>query len=364
MKRIKNFLLLSFLILSLFSASLAQACFNPTDSFAVEVILNKPGIVYDLAKIKNAVGVSTQDNSLIYHSHYNENAAVILSEDESSENGLGIKIQIPTKEVTTVWTIIRIEKTLDYVKMADISADKATVLGWQVVGTEDIPQSSASLTKNENIISLRAKNKAVDYGMIVTIEIKGKIDKLTDSLKNEFINVLKTVGLSENEAQSIFEQENIKTFPLTETDLTEGVAIKAAEFEFDEALKKELQFLVSNQIINGLSEQDIVDIYKLAEKGKAGYNERIRWFKNKWVVGITKEMEQAGFSRLKSLPSCGGFSLSLLPQSVLDLTFGQITEQEQKNLWIFITVGIFILLMCFSLTVYLLFKLRKKSSTF
>lgn len=351
---IKKFtiLLFSFLILSLFSPLWAQACFNPTDSFAVEVILNKTGIAYDLTKIREAVGVSTQDDSLIYRAHFNENVAVVLTENKGvPEKGLIVRIQIPTKEVTTVWTIIHFEKTLDKVKMSDLSLDKAADLGWQVADTK--------MAKDENIISLQPISEVNDYGVIITIEIKGKTDQLSDSLKNEFINVLKTIGLSESDSESIFVKENIKTFPLTETDLTEAVAIKAAEFKFDEALKRELEFLVSEKIITGLLEQDIVDIYKLAERGKAGHNERIRWFKDKWVVGITKEMEEAGISRVKEYASCGGFALSLLPQTTLNLNFGQITKEAKKSWWIFISLGVVVLLILFSITVYLLIKLRK-----
>lgn len=93
-------------------ASSALACFNPTDFFATEVLLNKPGVFYNLKAISQAENVRAsgdfdRENStqiIDYRSHYNSDVAVRLFVDSGKDQSLTVKIQIPTK-------FIDIEKT-------------------------------------------------------------------------------------------------------------------------------------------------------------------------------------------------------------------------------------------------------------
>jgi len=63
----KTFLISAILVLA-FTAQ-AFSCFNPTDLFATEVVLSKPGASYDLAPIKSADNVSFVEGAFIYRSH-------------------------------------------------------------------------------------------------------------------------------------------------------------------------------------------------------------------------------------------------------------------------------------------------------
>jgi len=53
------------LALLLLVAPLVSACYNPMDSLAVEVYLNKPGISYNLAPLKNAENIIIDNGSLV-----------------------------------------------------------------------------------------------------------------------------------------------------------------------------------------------------------------------------------------------------------------------------------------------------------
>jgi hypothetical protein len=172
--------ILGILILS----NMASACHSPTDSFATEVLLNKPEISYNLSGIiksddvivktkevsiletKHSEGVPTpqaiiiiENNStvvtetvvaekpvetrteldmIIYRSHYNPDVAVILSEGqipvkvkgEWNENRyLSVKIQVPTKDVHRSMPYIRIGLTED-VNAAALDIDASADLGW------------------------------------------------------------------------------------------------------------------------------------------------------------------------------------------------------------------------------------------
>ncbi|MCK4459922.1 MAG: hypothetical protein KAU52_09425, partial [Methanosarcinales archaeon] len=169
--------ILGILILS----NTAFACVNPTDSFATEVLLNKPGVSYNLSgmiksdnvivKTKEVpvksekidrvptpqaiiipennstvitgtvsagepVETRTELDAIIYRSHYNPDVAVILSEDHIPINGewnedryLSVKIQVPTKDVHKSMPYVRIGLT-ENVNAAALDIDASADLGW------------------------------------------------------------------------------------------------------------------------------------------------------------------------------------------------------------------------------------------
>lgn len=90
-----------FIFFFLFSPLFIFSCFFPTDYFAIEILLNKPQITYNLnifEKIKEDQLIR-QKEALIYRSHFNSEVAVILRETE--EKKLSVRIQIPTRFIET-----------------------------------------------------------------------------------------------------------------------------------------------------------------------------------------------------------------------------------------------------------------------
>jgi len=162
--------------LSLVFVGVALACANPTDSFATEVLLNKPGLSYDLSGIAQAEGVTlqmgevspseveivetaikeapkpqqavtgqevappeegetqTEIEAIIYRSHYDPRVAVVLSESvigrEAGEH-LSVRIQIPTRKVhgSTPLVQMRLVGPMD---VASLGVEQAQALGWEV----------------------------------------------------------------------------------------------------------------------------------------------------------------------------------------------------------------------------------------
>jgi hypothetical protein len=162
-------------------ANTASACYSPTDSFATEVLLNKPEVSYNLSgmiesdnvivKTKEVpvesekidgvptpqmiiipennstvitgtvsagepVETRTELDAIIYRSHYNPDVAVILSEDCIYTEGewddtkhISVKIQIPTKDVHKSMPYVRIGLT-EYVNAATLDIDACADLGW------------------------------------------------------------------------------------------------------------------------------------------------------------------------------------------------------------------------------------------
>ncbi len=75
-----------------------SGCFNPTDRYSVEVMLNKPGVTYDLSLLEGSSGVlklkispSGFGKALAYVSHGDKDVAVVLYEDKifNGSQGLG-----------------------------------------------------------------------------------------------------------------------------------------------------------------------------------------------------------------------------------------------------------------------------------
>ena len=69
------------LILASTLAAPALACFSPADPYAVEVLLNKPGVSYDLPKLSQMDGVvQTPSGAYVYKSRHDDRLLVVISE--------------------------------------------------------------------------------------------------------------------------------------------------------------------------------------------------------------------------------------------------------------------------------------------
>ena len=96
--------------------SYTSACFNPTDFFAAEVVLNKIGITDDIEIFKNAENVRIDDGTIVYLSHYNADVAAVVSKIDNPVIGLSVRLQIPTKTV-------EVDGQIDLVPAVDINKD-------------------------------------------------------------------------------------------------------------------------------------------------------------------------------------------------------------------------------------------------
>lgn len=97
--------------------SYTVACFNPTDFFAAEVVLNKTGITDDIEIFQNAENVRINDGTVVYLSHYNADVAVVVSKIDEPVIGLSVRLQIPTKTV-------EVDGQPDLVSAVDIDQDE------------------------------------------------------------------------------------------------------------------------------------------------------------------------------------------------------------------------------------------------
>ncbi len=80
-----------------FLVTQVSACYFPEDSVAIEVVLNKPGITYDLTILNKLGNVKVLSNDVIaYRSHLSKYVAVLLIKEPITPSGikyLGVRVQ-------------------------------------------------------------------------------------------------------------------------------------------------------------------------------------------------------------------------------------------------------------------------------
>lgn len=281
------------------------ACVNPTDHFAAEVLLNKPGVSYNLTGIKASENVTIKDGAVVYRSHYNPAVAVILSEvDTEFLRGLSVRIQIPTQRVQKQVSSItgRVEEN---VSMGDLRIFDAQNLGWTVVCTEDIPPSSCGIYKGNIYIHLSGSREPVGVTEI-TLQVKDA-PTLDEKSKEEISSILRAIGL-------LAEVEEVK-FELKRdswVDLEPAVDFNG-EFDFTLAMRAELMWLRSNGVISGLEDHDVERISEMARAGLAGHNSRLIYDSGRWLPYA----RSSNPGLLRAAPDCGGFPAAALPLGVI-----------------------------------------------
>ena len=357
--------------------SQASACFNPTDSFAFEVLLNKPSISYDLSPLLNAenVAVKTKEvpvgegnfqyrvvayrngtvesnvnktpqetktviDAIIYRSHYNPDVAVIIREVKATFiEGLSVRLQVPTKFVKISYLQTKVDvKSNNPLK---IDEELLESLGYEVKEKSEDRGFKAYLRKNNIQISVWSINygepESVRSGVHIVI-LNGTI---TPELKDELKSVVLSFGVSEEE----WNNAKIATRSIETTDL-EACKDYLNDFDFKTAIKVELEWLRDSGIISGLSDDDIQRISGLAKAGLAGHNSRIVW-ENGW-----KPYYDTSNPMLVRGISCEGFSVENLPTGVVNLQPGGLEYNYGT------VVGLVILAACIALILSIK-KLRK-----
>ncbi len=356
--------ILGILILS----NTAFACVNPTDSFATEVLLNKPGVSYNLSgmiesdnvivktkevpvesekidgvptpqaiiipennstvitgtvSVGEPVETRTELNAIIYRSHYNPNVAVILSDKVHNYNEgewddarhISVKIQIPTKDVHRSMPYVRIGLTEDvYTAALDIEA--CADLGWdfEVSGSgswttddgERRTMRSYLLRKGDIRINVMPVDRTSLEETVVSVTVNNATS-LSEGAKDEITDVLVAIGFFE--LTDIIDDTAIVSNIREWDDLESAIGIAADDFDFGAAMKTELGYLRSVGVIVGLNDADVDEIASVCVRGTAGFDSRIVYEDGAWLT--YRETENP--VQLVKLADCGGFPVTELP---------------------------------------------------
>ncbi len=301
-------LLLIFALATLLLAPLvALACFSPADPYAIEVVLNKPGISYDLSKLAGLEGVSEVEHfaarvAYAYRSHYDSRLIVVVSEQKlkyvgayatgskalanilargQAEEYVAVRIQLPLKyEVVTVTVhACSINYSREGLSVLGIRFENAKKLGWIVSVRRSLKDKSVSFTMSKWLeeIVLRAEGEGREDRLRLSLKVKGAKD-LTSAMLGEFKEAFKAAGLPESLVDEC-------AFKRSEEPRESRLvpAYEIGEEELKEALKVELRWLSEIGAISGLSGDDVEATASAAKLGYAGWNSRLVWSGSEWI---------------------------------------------------------------------------------
>lgn len=207
--KIKNSILILALVTALIlSGFKVQACYGLGDMYAVEVVLNKQGVNYDLSKLAGIDGVVAVDyfgaySAYVYRSHYDNRLIVVVSEQ-------GLKyanINVPANEPSAVIIVSGLD--IDPKQVSDGVEKARGELGWKietlpVLSSKDIGFIFSKTINNAEVrvflLGILDLTEGKGYKVKLGLSVKGvkEIDDvLASKIKLEIGNLLDKIELSQ-----------------------------------------------------------------------------------------------------------------------------------------------------------------------
>lgn len=322
----KRLFLCSILMVFIFTSQ-AFSFFGLMDANAVEVLLNRSDIIYNLDYLKAAENVSFKDTTALYRSHYDDRIGVTLQtvDQEDILKGVSVRLQIPLKEKITYnfYSVAQIKgvriddpgkdfmKSLVYIVDAysmevvdnppvdeprpggDLPRDEepkpvdgASVNYAQLEpvtidtpGIDPMPAWTQTivLSKDDVTISIACYGDDDESTVDLKLSIMNS-QSISDQVKEDISQIFNFYGLGETVLNQLEENASVMEY----TYLVESIDVKEEEFDFHSAMKTELDWLRDNGIVMGLTDQDVYDISTIAKQGTAGWNSRIVYSDGRW----------------------------------------------------------------------------------
>jgi len=210
----------------------------------------------------------------------------------TQERYIAIRIQIPLYEeretiTAHVCNIVYKEKELN---VSQLKPESLRKLGWEV--RAEIKEGTIAFMARKTVgrasLTILGKGKGYEVEemeddeayvlkdmLILAFRITG-VDEIGDRIVAEFKQAVKSLGLDEK----LVDKQYFNRVEILNIKLKPAYAV--SEKDLKEALKVELEWLLKNGIIKGLSEKDIGSIISAIKLGYAGWNRRLVWFDGEW----------------------------------------------------------------------------------
>ncbi len=332
----KNLLAIVFLLLFLIFQGhvLVEACFDPSDKYSVEVVLSKPGIVFNksvLEELRGVAGIPDErrgNNVYIYRSHVDPKDFLViisfqpLSLREGSDKYPTIRIEgktILVEENVRTYRIIakNINKTISVEEFKRIAGKQS----WNVESVSLCPcGSSASLLLSKNYggyvveASATLSNTSQSASIFLTMRLEGKIN---DTMILSELETIVKETLGHNVSMDVSKTTSIEQFVEPAPGVNEELLKKA--------LKTELEWLLGIGALKGLNSSDIDEIIGSIREGMAGWNERLVYYNGVWKPYSELVEIIPGAMLVKSSYGCSwSYPLDLLPDNPPQLGSGQV----------------------------------------
>ncbi|WP_209474767.1 CGP-CTERM-anchored Cys-rich protein [Thermococcus stetteri] len=318
------------IIIFMLALPLVQACMSPADVYAVEVVFNKPGIVYKPYPAFNALHNALVENgTFIFRSHYDKRLYVLLL---NASDGPHLRIQIPVK-----WESEDVSRASLNVSLLVTSGalEKLKADGWKVIDNTTFKKGGVRVAlypikgkectsdsdcatggcSGELCVPRREASNIVtpcvyrpwytcfaltSCGCVNGVCTWKPNPAFESCLKEHGVDPARVIkaglfevdvegtGVSEAEinatVREFLEAFGIscsKPLRITKTSVTRLVpAVDPSEVNASEAVKAELEWLATVGVLK-IDEKDIEAIARTAEWGDAGWNSHIGWYETK-----------------------------------------------------------------------------------
>lgn len=260
---------------------------NPYNPISVEVLLNKPGVNYDIGILENAKNVERiGQSSFLYRSQDFEDLAVIVYKAcgigvPGEEEHLSVRLQPEAQKVTEITacrTTFEILKRYEPHQNGEnlSSVEELNIPGWNISGCGG--KGIEAEYKGRKVMVLSKKADPFVPISTLSIRVKEKIDSETEE---NILNLLSLIFyLDESDIQKV--KTELANMAKEESTRFEPV-FKFTDEEAKTALKTELEWLSEKGIIEGLSEEDIRKISESVRLGYAGVNSRLIYDDGNWI---------------------------------------------------------------------------------
>ncbi len=285
MYRLHILVVLVSIVVSLVSLNTVQACLDPTDTYSVEVVFNKPGVSYNLSVLENISNISPiGDRAYVYRAHLNSSFIVLLTKTRlyGSEEYLSIRIEpdpnvIPKK----TYYVVNINSSIDDSIENIVSRVDNILLEYEWT-RECCIIKNASLDKNTG--ETPVAGSCSYYKFIKKYRVELVIDLWRVTGVNKTIVTLQFKTVVPIDSNSISDEINDTITRILGRTIEWGyTVIEENSYEIPESyietiksiLTYEIQWLISIDVLKGLNDSDLEAIESIAKPGLAGWNSRI-----------------------------------------------------------------------------------------
>ncbi len=342
---IKRYIFLFCIFLIVLSLYVEAACLNSADDYAVEVLLNKPGIDVDFDAFKDAENIFQIGDSYVIKSNYGGNYGVIISKvsDGLCEECMSVRLQIPTEseEKNVNYLIIFLNSLSGELKNTGSYKDWITYCSSsqcvfqnenvEIVITKDSGKSNAVIEIVGNVFSC----DACEAGTC----LKGASGNfcVPETVENEIKDILEFSGLVNEDDKIFFSYQILSSGTRKVTNLVPS----GIEANWKNALREELAFL-KERGISGVSSLAISKISNLAKLGKAGHDSRIVYGENlkgdNWMYYYETKSPT-----ILNEENCNSFSASSIPSKRVE--FSKFYFPIYYTIPLFVTSSILVILL-------------------
>ncbi|MFQ6135267.1 MAG: hypothetical protein ACE5KU_05575, partial [Nitrososphaerales archaeon] len=181
---------------------------------------------------------------------------------------------------------------------------------------EGPPIQVSNLTKgNLKVTLIPYKNETVP-DTYIRIEAQNTT-VLSEQNRTELSQIFDAIGYPKS-FETFIKGLEVKSLTRTTEDLASALDVSEQKFKWSEAMKIELEWLRRNRVIRGLTDGDIETLSALAPYAWGEHNFKARWYKDGWVLGITEEMLNEGYTYEYPGPvNCDGFQSTILPAATV-----------------------------------------------